>query len=59
LFIQYGLILVNPDRFANVKRLLGQAFIDWLISVEGQSAIANFKIDGRPLFFPDANTPGA
>jgi len=59
LFNQYGVMLVNPARHANVRRDLGQAFIDWLISPEGQKAISDYKIDGQPLFFPKANAPGA
>jgi len=42
-----------------VKKEMGQAFIDWLISAEGQKAIADYKIDGQQLFFPNANSPGA
>jgi tungstate transport system substrate-binding protein len=59
LFNQYGVILVNPEKHPNVKKDLGQAFIDWLISPAGQTAIAGYKIDGQQLFFPDANVPGA
>ncbi len=59
MFNQYGVILVNPAKHAHVKKELGQAFIDWLISAEGQKAIADYKIDGEQLFFPSANTPGA
>jgi tungstate transport system substrate-binding protein len=58
LFNQYGVILVNPDKHPNVNPL-GQAFIDWLISLDGQNAISNYKVDGRQLYFPDANDPGA
>ena len=54
LFNQYGVILVNKDRLANVKADLGQAFVDWLVSKEGQDAIAGFKVDGQQLFFPNA-----
>lgn len=54
LFNQYGVILVNPAKHPNVKSEEGQAFIDWLIGAEGQSAIASYKIDGQQLFFPDA-----
>lgn len=54
LFNQYGITLVNPARHPNVKRELGQAFIDWVISPEGQKAIADYKIGGEQLFFPDA-----
>jgi tungstate transport system substrate-binding protein len=54
LFNQYGVMLVNPDRFPSVKREPGQAFIDWLLSSEGQAAIAGYRIDGQQLFFPDA-----
>lgn len=59
LFNQYGGILVNPDKHRNVKRATAQAFIDWLISNAGQQAIADFKIDGQQLFFPNAHAPGA
>jgi tungstate transport system substrate-binding protein len=51
---QYGVILVNPAKHPNVKAKEGQAFIDWLVSSEGQAAIANYKIDGQQLFFPNA-----
>ena len=54
LFNQYGVMLVNPQRFPHVKQELGQAFVDWLISKQGQAAIAGYKIDGQQLFFPDA-----
>ena len=54
LFNQYGVILVNPAKFPNVKAKQGQAFVDWLISEEGQAAIAGFKIEGQQLFFPNA-----
>ncbi|MEP9374381.1 substrate-binding domain-containing protein [Mesorhizobium sp. KR1-2] len=56
LFNQYGVMLVNPARHPNVKADLGQAFVDWLISPEGQQAIAAYKIDGQQLFFPNAAT---
>ncbi len=59
LFNQYGVILVNPDKHPHVKAALGQAFIDWLISRPGQKAIADYKIDGQQLFFPNADRPGA
>ena len=55
LFNQYGVILVNPAKHANVKAREGQAFVDWLIGDAGQSAIADFKIDGQQLFFPNAS----
>ena len=54
LFNQYGVMLVNPEKYPSVKKQLGQAFIDWLISPEGQAAIAGYKIGGQQLFFPDA-----
>ena len=59
LFNQYGVMLVNPEKHKHVKQALGQAFIDWLISPEGQKAIADYQIGGQQLFFPDANSPGA
>ena len=54
LFNQYGVILVNPAKHANVKAKEGQAFIDWLTGSEGQAAIASYKIGGEQLFFPNA-----
>jgi tungstate transport system substrate-binding protein len=59
LFNQYGVILVNPQKHPHVKQAQGQAFIDWLISPEGQRAIADYKIEGQQLFFPNATVPGA
>jgi tungstate transport system substrate-binding protein len=59
LFNQYGVILVSPAKHAHVKKELGQAFIDWLVSPEGQKAIADYKINGEQLFFPNATVPGA
>jgi len=59
LFNQYGVMLVNPAKHPNVKKDLGQAFVDWVISPEGQKAIAGYKIGGEQLFFPNANQPGA
>ncbi|HMH89007.1 MAG TPA: substrate-binding domain-containing protein [Steroidobacteraceae bacterium] len=54
LFNQYGVMLVNPQKYPNVKRELGQQFIDWLVSPEGQRDIANYKINGEQLFYPNA-----
>src|SRR3979490_1004279 len=59
LFNQYGIMLVNPENFPSVKKQLGQAFVDWLISPEGQKVIAGYRIDGQQLFFPDADKKGA
>jgi tungstate transport system substrate-binding protein len=59
LFNQYGVMLVNPAKHPHVKQELGQSFIDWLISPEGQQTIADYKINGEQLFFPNANVPGA
>jgi tungstate transport system substrate-binding protein len=59
LFNQYGVMLVNPAKHPNVKAALGQQFIDWLVSPEGQQVIANYKINGQQLFYPNANDPGA
>jgi tungstate transport system substrate-binding protein len=59
LFNQYGVILVNPEKHPQVKKELGQAFIDWLISPEGQKAIADYKIGGEQLFYPNASDPSA
>jgi len=54
LFNQYGIILVSPAKHPSVKREMGQAFIDWVTSPDGQAAIAAYKIGGEQLFFPNA-----
>jgi tungstate transport system substrate-binding protein len=59
LFNQYGVMLVNPTKHPNVKKEFGQAFIDWLVSPEGQRAIADYKINGEQLFYPNATDPNA
>jgi tungstate transport system substrate-binding protein len=59
LFNQYGVMLVNPAKHPNVKKDLGQQFVDWLISPAGQQAIASYKINGEQLFYPNASDPDA
>ena len=54
LFNQYGIILVNPEKHPHVKAALGQIFIDWVLSDQGQDAIGAFKINGQQAFFPNA-----
>jgi len=54
LFNQYGVMLVNPTKHPSVKKDLGQGFVDWVISPEGQKTIAGYKIGGEQLFFPNA-----
>ncbi|MGR3718176.1 MAG: substrate-binding domain-containing protein [Thermohalobaculum sp.] len=54
MFNQYGVILVSPERCPNVKAAAGQRFIDWLLSDEGQAAIAAYRRGGQQLFFPNA-----
>ena len=54
LFNQYGIMLVNPAKHPHVKQDLGRKFIDWLTSASGQQTIADYKINGAQLFFPDA-----
>ena len=54
LFNQYGVMLVNPARHAGVKAKDGQAFVDWLISSEGQKTIADYRVGGEQLFFTNA-----
>jgi tungstate transport system substrate-binding protein len=53
LFNQYGVMLVNPAKHPHVKKEMGQRFVDWLISREGQGAIASYEIEGQQLFFPN------
>jgi tungstate transport system substrate-binding protein len=59
MFNQYGVMLVNPQKHPSVKKDLGQQFIDWLVSSEGQKAIADYKINGEQLFYPNASDSGA
>ena len=54
LFNQYGVILVNPEKHPHIKADAGQAFIDWILSDAGQSAIASYTLEGQQLFFPNA-----
>jgi tungstate transport system substrate-binding protein len=56
LYNQYGVMLVNPAKHPKVKKEMGQAFVDWLLSAEGQKAIADYKINGEQLFFPNAGS---
>ena len=56
LFNQYGIILVNPEKHPHVKADLGQTFIDWVISDQGQEAIGAFQINGQQAFFPNAKS---
>ncbi|MBR0687457.1 substrate-binding domain-containing protein [Bradyrhizobium manausense] len=55
---QYGVMLVNPEKHPSVRKDLGQIFVDWLISSEGQAAIAGYKVDGQQVFFPNADKSG-
>jgi tungstate transport system substrate-binding protein len=59
MFNQYGVMLVNPQKHPNVKKELGQQFIDYLVSPEGQKDIAGYMIDGVQLFYPNADDAGA
>jgi tungstate transport system substrate-binding protein len=59
MFNQYGVILVNPAKHPQVKQDFGQLFVNWLVSPEGQHAIADYKINGEQLFFPNAIDPNA
>ena len=56
LFNPYGVILVSPERHPHVKAADGQAFIDWLLSPAGHRAVAAYRIDGQPVFFPSAGS---
>ncbi len=59
MFNQYGVILVNPARHPHIKHDLGQAFIDWLLSKDGQSAIGTYRLEGQQAFFPNAAAGGS
>lgn len=54
MFNQYGIILVNPAKHPGVKAEAGQTFVDWVVSEDGQAAIAGYTVDGQQLFFPNA-----
>ena len=54
LFNQYGVIAVNPERHPHVKAAQAQAFVDWITGPDGQAAIADFRVAGQQLFFPNA-----
>jgi tungstate transport system substrate-binding protein len=58
LFNQYGIILINPAKHPKVKQAEGRAFIDWVLSKEGQGAIKSFQINGEQQFFPNAGPTG-
>jgi tungstate transport system substrate-binding protein len=58
LFNQCGIMLVNPAKHAHVKKDMGMAFVDWITSAEGQREIANYKINGEQLFFPNYRRAG-
>ncbi|MBM3510488.1 MAG: tungsten ABC transporter substrate-binding protein [Alphaproteobacteria bacterium] len=57
LYNQYSVMLVNPERHPHVKQALGQAFIAWITGPDGQRAIADYKVGGQPLFFPNYAKP--
>ena len=59
LFNQYGVMLVNPAEASEREEGARPAFIDWLVSPDGQKAIADYKINGEQLFYPNAGDPGA
>ncbi len=58
LFNQYSVMLVNPAKHPTVKKELGQKFIDYLVSPQGQRDIAGYKIKGAQMFHPNANEAG-
>lgn len=58
LFNQYGVTVVNPERFDHVREEDARMFVEWLLSGEGQAAIASYRIDGKQLFFPNARPQG-
>ena len=54
MFNQYGVIIVNPEKHPHVKINLAKQFVDWVLSEEGQSLIASYRVSGQQLFFPNA-----
>lgn len=59
LFNQYGIMAVSPAKHPHVEAAAAKTFVDWVLSREGQAAIASYRIDGQQLFFPNADQPGA
>lgn len=59
MFNQYGVVLVSPALHPHVKAEMGQSFIDWLLSREGQTAIASYRLNNQQLFFPNAGGEGS
>jgi tungstate transport system substrate-binding protein len=59
MFNQYGIMQVNPEKCPNVKADAAKVFVDWVVSKDGQAAIASYKLDGQQLFFPNAVMDGA
>lgn len=57
LFNQYGVIILNPEKFPHINLKSAQAFVDWMLGPEGQQAIAAYQLDGQQLFFPNAALP--
>src|SRR3954470_15213881 len=55
MFNQYGVMVVNPQKFPHVKAAEAQKFVDWVTSPAGQAVIASYKVNGEQLFFPNAN----
>jgi len=58
LFNQYGIILINEKKHPHIKTALGQAFVDWVVSPEGQTKIGEYQILGNQAFFANAQ-PGS
>jgi tungstate transport system substrate-binding protein len=54
LFNQYGVMVVNPAKHPHVKQADAQKFVDWITSAAGQATVADYKIGGEQLFFPNA-----
>jgi tungstate transport system substrate-binding protein len=54
LFNQYGVMVVNPQKYPHVKAAQAQKFVDWVTSPEGQAVIASYRVNSEQLFFPDA-----
>ena len=49
----YGVIPINPAMHPHVKHELAEKFVSWLISPKAQSIIANYRLTGKQLFYPD------
>ncbi|HIP83350.1 MAG TPA: tungsten ABC transporter substrate-binding protein, partial [Desulfocapsa sulfexigens] len=50
----YGIIPVNPAKHPHVQFEMAMQFVDWITGARGQKLIADYRLEGKQLFYPDA-----